>query len=208
MALIANRRSVMTLFSSASCPFSHRTRIVMAEKNITVDVVDIDGDDKPEDLLELNPYNTAPTLVDRDLVLYDSRVIMDYIDERFPHPPLMPVDPVSRAKTRLALFHVDRDWYQLVSDLESRSEKLVTKARNILRDSITASADVFAARPFFLSDEFGMVDCCLAPMLWRLPHYGVELPVQAKAVQKYAERIFKRESFRASLSAKEREMRE
>lgn len=208
MALIANRRSVMTLFSSASCPFSHRTRIVMAEKNITVDVVDIDGADKPEDLIELNPYSTAPTLVDRDLVLYDSRVIMDYIDERFPHPPLMPVDPVSRAKTRLALFHVDRDWYQLVPDLESRSEKLATKARKILRDSITSSAEVFAARPFFLSEEFSMVDCCLAPMLWRLPHYGVELPVQAKSVQKYAERIFKRESFQASLSAKEREMRE
>jgi RNA polymerase-associated protein len=208
MALIANRRSVMTLFSSASCPFSHRTRIVMAEKNITVDVVDIDGAGKPEDLLELNPYNTAPTLVDRDLVLYDSRVIMAYIDERFPHPPLMPVDPVSRAKARLALFHVDRDWYQLVPDLESRSEKLATKARKILRDSITASAEVFAARPFFLSEEFSMVDCCLAPMLWRLPHYGVELPPQAKAVQKYAERIFKRESFQASLSAKEREMRE
>ncbi len=208
MALIANRRSVMTLFSSATCPHSHRTRIVMAEKGITVDIVDIDGSDKPEDLVELNPYNSTPTLVDRDLALYDSRVIMDYIDERFPHPPLMPVDPVSRAKSRLVLFHIDNDWYRLIPELESRSDKVAGKARKILRDSITSSAEVFAAKPYFLSDEFSMVDCCIAPILWRLPHYGVELPAQAKAVQKYAERIFKRESFQASLTDKEREMRE
>ncbi len=207
MALIANRRSVMTLFSSANCPHSHRVRIVMAEKGITVDIIDIGGD-KPEDLVELNPYNTTPTLVDRDLALYDSRVIMDYIDERFPHPPLMPVDPVSRAKSRLALFHVDNDWYRLIPDLESRSEKISSAARKMLRDNITSSAEVFAAKPFFLSDEFSMVDCCIAPILWRLTHYGVELPPQAKSVQKYADRLFKRVSFQASLTEKEREMRE
>ena len=208
MALIANRRSVMTLFSSAACPHSHRTRIVMAEKNIAVDIVDIDADDKPEDLVELNPYNSVPTLVDRDLVLYDARVIMEYIDERFPHPPLMPVDPVSRAKARLALFHVEQDWYRLIPELESRGDKTSSRARKELRDSITSSADVFAAKPFFLSDEFSMVDCCIAPILWRLPHYGVELPPQAKAVMKYAERIFRRDSFQASLTEREREMRE
>jgi stringent starvation protein A len=208
MALIANRRSVMTLFSSATCPYSHRARIVLAEKGITVDVVNIDPDNMPEDLIDLNPYNSVPTLVDRDLVLYDSRVIMEYIDERFPHPPLMPVDPVSRAKARIALYRIDRDWYGLLDDLESRNEKQASKARKILRDSLSSSAEVFAAMPFFLSEEFSLVDCCVVPMLWRLSHFGIELPSQAKPVLNYAERMFARDSFRASLTEQEREMRD
>lgn len=206
MALLANRRSVMTLFSAPVCPFSHRTRMVLAEKGITVDIVQIDPVSKPEDLIDLNPYNTVPTLVDRDLVLYDSRLIMEYLDERFPHPPLMPVDPVSRARSRLALYRIERDWYGLVGDLEARNDKRAAKARKMLRDSIAASADVFGARPFFLSDEFSLVDCCIAPLLWRLPAYGVELPAQAKAVAQYAERIFERDSFQASLTDAEREL--
>ena len=152
MALVANRRSVMNLFSSASCPQSHRVRVVLAEKGITVEIVDVDTNHKPEDLLDLNPYNTVPTLVDRELVLYDPRAIMEYLDERFPHPPLMPVDPVSRARTRLALYRIEQDWYELVPQLESRGEKTSSKARKILRDSLTASAEVFAAKDFFLSD--------------------------------------------------------
>ena len=207
MALLANRRSVMTLFSAPACSLSHRARMVLAEKGITVDIVQIDPVSKPEDLIDLNPYNSVPTLVDRDLVLYDSRLIMEYLDERFPHPPLMPVDPVSRARSRLALYRIERDWYSLVEDLEARSEKRSGKARKILRDSIAASADVFVAKPFFLSEEFSLVDCCIAPLLWRLPTYGVELPVQAKPVRQYAERIFARDSFQASLTDVEREMR-
>ena len=117
MAMVANRRSVMTLFSRPTCPYSHRVRIVLAEKNINVEIVDIDGPNLPEDLIDLNPYNSVPTLVDRDLVLYDSRVVVEYLDERFPHPPLMPVDPVTRAQFRLALYRIERDWYGLVDDL-------------------------------------------------------------------------------------------
>ncbi|HQU14917.1 MAG: stringent starvation protein A [Chromatiales bacterium 21-64-14] len=208
MVLLANRRSVMTLFSAPTCPFSHRTRMVLAEKGITVDIVQIEPGAQAEDLIDLNPYNTVPTLVDRDLVLYDSQLIMEYLDERFPHPPLMPVDPVSRARFRLAWYRIEHDWFSMIGDLEDRNDKKSSKARKMLRDGLAATADVFAAKPFFLSDEFSLVDCCIAPLLWRLPAYGVELPSQAKVVSQYADRIFARDSFRASLTDAEREMRD
>ena len=208
MALVANRRSVMNLFSSATCSQSHRVRVVLAEKGITVEIIDVDSSHKPEDLLDLNPYNSVPTLVDRELVLYDPRAIMEYLDERFPHPPLMPVDPVSRARTRLALYRIEQDWYELMPQLESRGEKTASKARKILRDSLTSSAEVFAARPFFLSDEFSLVDASIVPILWRMKRYGVVLPSQGKPVMEYAERMFERETFQASLSELEREMME
>jgi len=208
MALVANRRSVMNLFSSATCPQSHRVRVVLAEKGIAVEITDVDSNEKPEDLLDLNPYNSVPTLVDRELVLYDPRAIMEYLDERFPHPPLMPVDPVSRARTRLALYRIEQDWYSLVPALESKGEKTSSKARKQLRDSLTSSAEVFAAKPFFLSDEFSLVDASVIPILWRLMRYRIELPRQAKPVLDYAERMFARESVQASLSEAEREMRE
>jgi RNA polymerase-associated protein len=198
----------MSLFSSAHCPQSHRVRVVLAEKGITVEIVEVDNNRKPEDLLDLNPYNSVPTLVDRELVLYDPRAIMEYLDERFPHPPLMPVDPVSRARTRLALYRIEQDWYELTHALESRGEKTASKARKQLRDSLTSSAEVFAAKPFFLSDEFSLVDASVLPILWRLKHYNVELPRQAKAVLDYAGRMFERETFQASLSEAEREMRD
>ena len=208
MALVANRRSVMNLFSSGLCPHSHSVRMVLAEKGITVEIVDVDINEKPEDLLDLNPYNSVPTLVDRELVLYDPHTIMEYLDERFPHPPLMPVDPVSRARTRLALYRIQQDWYELVPALESKGEKTSAKARKQLSDSLTSSAEVFAAKPFFLSDEFSLVDALVTPIMWRLQKYRIDLPRQAKAVSDYAERMFERESFKASLSEAEREMRE
>jgi len=198
----------MTLFSFATDPASHQARMVLAEKGIAVDIMSIDADNKPEDLIDINPYNSVPTLVDRDLVLYDPHVIMEYLDERFPHPPLMPVDPVSRAKARLYTYRIEKDWYGLVGDLEAKTEKTASKARKILQESLISSAELFSAKQYFLSDEFSLVDCCVAPLLWRLPCYKVELPKQAKPVIEYAERIFKRESFQASLSDAEREMRE
>lgn len=204
---LANRRSVMNLFSAPMCPYCHRTRIVLAEKDITFDTIDVDVNNLPEDLSELNPYNTVPTLVDRDLVLYDSRVIVEYLDERFPHPPLMPVDPVSRAKTRLALHRVETDWYPLMHDILTRGEKVVTKSRKMLRESLIASAEVFSVMPYFLSQEFSLVDATIAPVLWRLPVLGIELPDEAKPVLDYAERVFSRETFQQSLSEAEREMR-
>ena len=197
----------MNIYSSPSCPWCHRTRIVLAEKDITCETVDVDLNKLPEDLAELNPYNTVPTLIDRDLVLYDSRIIIEYLDERFPHPPLMPVDPVSRAKTRIALMRIEQDWYPLVNDILTKSEKLVTKARKELRESLIASTEVFKAKTYFLSEDFSLVDATIAPILWRLPVLGIELPKEAKPVMTYAERIFKRKTFVESLTETEREMR-
>jgi len=207
MALVANRRSVMTLFSSPVDPYCHRARIVLSEKGITFETSAVEAGSLPEDLLDINPYHSVPTLVDRELVLYNSQVIVEYLDERFPHPPLMPVDPVSRAKTRLAMHRIDADWYSQVNELESGDSKRIAKARKILSDSLAASAEVFSFKPYFLSDDFTLVDCAIAPMLWRLEQYGIELPVQAKAIHEYAERVFERESFQASLTEQEKEMK-
>src|ERR1700753_1700000 len=166
----------MTLFSAPTDPWSHRTRLVLAEKGIAIELVNCDPLKLPEDLLDLNPYHSVPTLVDRDLVLYDSRVIMEYLDERFPHPPLMPVDPVTRAQFRLALHRVERDWYPLVHQIEAEPDRnALLKTRKTLRDTILQSEELFKVRPFFLSDEFSMVDATIAPVLWRLPYYEVEL---------------------------------
>lgn len=208
MAVVANRRSVMTLFTRPDDAESHRVRLVLAEKGITsIDKVEVKPDAPSEDLLDLNPYQSVPTLVDRELVLYEPRIIIEYLDERFPHPPLMPVDPVSRARFRLALYRVERDLYAQLPILEEGAPSKVRKARKLLRESLTSSAEVFAARPFFLSDEFSLVDCTLAPVLWRLEHFGVELPRQAAAVRDYAQRLFEREAFQSSLSDQERDMR-
>lgn len=208
MAVIANRRSVMTLFSKPTCIHSHRTRLVLAEKNINMEIVSVDGPDLPEDLMDLNPYHTVPTLVDRDLVLYDSRVIIEYLDERFPHPPLMPVDPVTRAQFRLALFRIETDWYRFAEQYDEDSDrKLTAKSKKLLRESILASVELFAAKQYFLSDEFSLVDCSIAPVLWRLPVYGIDLGSQAAPIEAYMKRVFERRSFQESLTELEQEMR-
>ena len=202
------RRSVMTLFSAPSDPWSHRARLVLAEKGIAIETVNVDPKNLPEDLIDLNPYQSVPTLVDRELVLYDSRVIIDYLDERFPHPPLMPIDPVTRAQFRVALYRVERDWYAMAHDITVEpSSHAADHARKILGEAICASADVFKAKPFFLSDEFSLVDATIAPILWRLPSYGIELPVQAQPITRYMNSIFARSTFRACLTEAERNMR-
>ncbi len=203
---MSSRRAPMTLFSAPDDPWCQRTRIVIADKAIEIDVVDVDPAKYPEDLLDLNPYHTTPTLIDRDLVLYDSRVIMEYLDERFPHPPLMPVDPVSRARARLALYQIEHDWYDLARKMDAQP-KDATQLRKQLRDNVLSSADLFKLKPFFLSDEFSMVDATIAPILWRLPRYEIDLPPQAQPILTYAGTIFSRPAFRASLSEAEREMR-
>jgi RNA polymerase-associated protein len=198
----------MTLFSRPTEIHSHRTRLVLAEKNINIEIATVIGSDLPEDLMDLNPYHTVPTLVDRDLTLYDSRVIIEYLDERFPHPPLMPVDPVMRAQFRLALFRIETDWYSLAEEAESGGDyKLGTKSRKLLRESILQSAELFAAKPYFLSEEFSLVDATIAPVLWRLPMYGIELGRAAEPIEAYMERVFARKSFQKSLTELEQEMR-
>src|ERR1700684_3965730 len=198
----------MTLFSAPADPWSHRTRLVLAEKGIAIELVNVDPQALPEDLIDLNPYHSVPTLVDRDLVLYDSRVIMDYLDERFPHPPLMPIDPITRAQFRVALYRLERDWYGLAREIEADpAGKTAAQSRKVLTEAISASADVFKAKPFFLSDEFSLVDASIAPILWRLPSYGIELPAQAQPITKYMNSIFARPTFRSCLSGAEKEMR-
>jgi len=208
MAVVSNRRSVMTLFSRPTDIHSHRARLVLAEKNINIEISNIPGPELPEDLMDLNPYHSVPTLVDRDLTLYDSRVIIEYLDERFPHPPLMPVDPVTRAQFRLALFRIETDWYSIADEAENSNDgKLGTKSRKMLRESILQSIELFGARPYFLSEEFSLVDCTIAPLLWRLPAYGVDLGPDAEPIEDYMNRVFARRSFQQSLTELEQEMR-
>ncbi len=207
MTAVATRRSVMTLFSDPQSLHSHRVRMVLAEKNVTCDIIDVDPLHLPEDVMDLNPYGTVPTLVDRDLALYDSRIICEYLDERFPHPPLLPVDPVSRASSRLYMYRVENDWYGLVTQILAGG-KAATKARKELREGLTAAAPILAHGPFFMSEEFSLVDASIAPLLWRLPVLGVELAgTAAKQVNGYAGSLFKRNGFIASLTEQEREMR-
>lgn len=201
------RKHIMTLYAGTTDPQSHRTRIVLYEKDVECQVVDVDIRKKPRELGELNPYNSVPTMVDRDLVLYDSHIINEYLDERLPHPPLMPVDPVSRAKARLMLMRFDRDWYSLIPDLQGNDKKKLQHARNVLRDGLTVISPLFKEQPFILGDEFSLVDCSLAPILWRLPLYGIELPRQAKPILDYSDRLFARKAFKQSLSDAERDMR-
>ena len=205
MASSASRKSVMTLFCSPTCAYSHRARVVLFEKGISADIEYIDVNHPPEDLLELNPYGSTPTMVDRDLVLYDSRIIMEYLDERFPHPPLHPMDPVSRARARMLVHRIDQDWYSLLDEIEKSADKKAAKPKKMLRESLVSAIPVFSAKPYFLSDEFSLVDCTLAPLLWRLPMLGIDLPKQADVIKAYAARLFEREGFQASLSDHERE---
>lgn len=206
----AAKRSAMALFSDSRDHYSHRVRIVLAEKGVSVDVVVVDPRNKPDELAELNPYGTLPTLADRDeLALYEARVIMEYLDERFPHPPLLPVYPVARAKSRLWMYRLERDWSPLVDVIvQGKNKDQIVRARQDLRDSFLAIAPIFAEKPFFMSDEFTMMDCCLAAILWRLPALEIELPNtrQSKPLLDYMARLFARPAFQASLSDQERDM--
>ena len=205
------RRSSMTLFSDPPCQYSHRVRIVLAEKGVTVDVEDIAPNGVTEEILEANPYGTLPTLVDRDLALYESKVVMEYLDERFPHPPLLPVYPVARAQSRLWIHRVERDWCTLIAQiLASPDSKKAEAARKEFRESLIGIAGIFTEKDYFMSEEFTLVDCCLAPMLWRLPQLGITLPDnrQVKPLLDYMERLFERPSFEESLTDLEREIRD
>ncbi|MBP8253643.1 MAG: stringent starvation protein A, partial [Citrobacter sp.] len=204
----ANKRSVMTLFSGPTDIYSHQVRIVLAEKGVSFEIEHVEKDNPPQDLIDLNPSQSVPTLVDRELTLWESRIIMEYLDERFPHPPLMPVYPVARGESRLYMQRIEKDWYSLMNVITSGSASEADAARKQLREELLAIAPVFGQKPFFLSDEFSLVDCYLAPLLWRLPTLGVEFSGPgAKELKGYMTRVFERDSFLASLTEPEREMR-
>ncbi len=196
-------------YSDPRCQYSHRMRLVLAEKDVVADCYDVPAGQMPESLAEVNPYMTIPTLVDRDLSLYDSMIIMEYLDERYPHPPLLPVYPVARANTRMLAYRVQRDWCRLADEIldAKTSEAARNRARKELRESLTGVAPVFASLPYFMSEELTLVDCCLLPLLWRLPMLGVDLPAAARPLLDYMVRNFARPAFQASLSEAERSMR-
>jgi stringent starvation protein A len=206
MALSQRSRTVLTLYSARDCIHCHRVRLVLAAKGVTYDLVPVDLDDPPEDLLDLNPYNSVPTLVDRDLVLYDTSVICEYLDERYPHPPLMPVDPLSRARLRLAIVRIENDWLTLVDQIEAGGRPAET-ARKTLRDELMKNASAFKASKFFLSPEMSLADCALAPLIWRLDALGVQLPKEAHVIIDYGERIFRSQGFTRSLTPEEKLLR-
>lgn len=205
MAIVA-KRTVMSLFSDMQDIYSHQVRIVLAEKGVNVEIHPVTADKLPEDLLDLNPYGSVPTLIDRELVLYEARIIMEYLDERFPHPPLLPVYPVARAESRKMMHRIDKDWYCLVHQI-LRKEGDVQSLRKQLQESLVSLAPIFADKPFFLSDEFSLLDCVIAPLLWRLPLLGVEIPSSCSAIHAYMARVFKRDSFKSSLTESEKELR-
>jgi RNA polymerase-associated protein len=199
----------MTLYSGTSCPFSHRCRIVLFEKGMDFQITDVDVHNKPEDLAVMNPHNEVPVLVERDLVLYESNIINEYIDERFPHPQLMPADPIMRGRARLMLFNFERELFCHVRTLEdsSASKKEQEKARVTIRDNLAIIAPLFAKQKFILGEEFSMLDVAISPLLWRLEHYGVEVSKPMAPVLKYAERMFSRQAFIDSLTPNEKAMR-
>ncbi|MBT3709997.1 MAG: stringent starvation protein A [Gammaproteobacteria bacterium] len=210
MGVVA-KHSSMIFYSDGNDHYSQRVRLVLAEKGVAVEIIDVDPAHIPEDLTDLNPYNSLPTLIDRELVLYQSQVIMEYLDERFPHPPLLPVYPVARAQSRLFVHRIQRDWCTAVDTIMAGKSKdtVIDRARKELRESLVTIAPIFDGKPFFMSEEFTLVDCCVGPILWRLPALGIELPPkQGKPILDYMDRMFERDSFQASLSEAELDMRD
>ena len=207
---ITNKRSVISLYSGARDAYSHRIRIVLEEKGVTFDIIDIESSPKAkEEIAEHNPYGTVPTLMDRDLVLFRSEIIAEYIDERFPHPPLLPVYPVLKARSRLMIYRINKDWYNLMDQIlvNDTPELKKEQIRQELLDSLLSVIPIFSENPYFFSEEFSLIDCFIAPLLWRLPQMGIEIPKTAKAIINYKNKIFSRPSFQASLTDAEKAMR-
>ena len=198
---------MMQLYSGTTCPFSHRCRFVLYEKGMDFQVIDVDLYNKPEDIAVMNPYNRLPVLVERDLILYESNIINEYIDERFPHPQLMPADPVMRARARLFLFQFEVELFSQIETLEHGNAKAQDKARAHVSDRLVQMAPVFTKQKHMLGDEFSMLDVAISPLLWRLDYYGIALPKSAAPIMKYAERLFSRPAFIDALTPSEKVMR-
>ena len=198
---------MMQLYSGTTCPFSHRCRFVLYEKGMDFQVIDVDLYNKPEDIAVMNPYNRVPVLAERDLVLYESNIINEYIDERFPHPQLMPADPVMRARARLMLFNMEHELFSQVEIMEAGKEKPMEKARASIIERLLEFSPIFGKTRYMLGDEFSMLDVAIAPLLWRLDHYGIKLGKSAAPLMKYAERIFSRPAFIEALTPSEKVMR-
>jgi len=208
MAASPRIRNALTLFSSRDCVVCHRVRLVLAAKGVSYELVPVDPSKPPEDLLDLNPYHSVPTLVDRDLVLYDTSVICEYLDERYPHPPLMPVDPLSRARLRLAMLEIEKKWVPQVQAIQSGNKVQVEAGRKALRELVLSSLPLFKAAKFLLNPEMSLADCAMAPIIFRLPALGIVLPKEAKLIEDYGLRIFRNPGFLRSLTPEEKALRE
>jgi stringent starvation protein A len=206
MVLNPRSRTVLTLYSSRNCVQCHRVRLVLAAKGVAYDFVAVNPQSPPEDLIDLNPYHSVPTLVDRDLVIYETTVVCEYLDERYPHPPLMPVDPLARARLRLAIVRIERDWLPLAAQIQAGGRP-AEAARKGLRDALLAVLPLFKAAKFFLNPELSLADCALAPLIWRLPSLDISLPREAQVIVEYGERIFRNPGFTRSLTEEEKALR-
>ncbi len=202
---IVTKRTVMSLFSDPDHVYSHQVRIVLAEKGVNVEILHVKSSEEMKDLQEINPYATTPTLIDRDLVLYEARIIMEYLDERFPHPPLLPVYPVARAESRKMMHRIEHDWYTLMHRIHNGQQ--VEEARQDLKTSLSSLEPVFGDKQYFLSDDFSLLDCVLAPLFWRLPQLRIDIPEECKGIHAYMQRVFKRDAFQSSLTESEKEQR-
>ena len=198
---------MMVLYSGTTCPFSQRCRFVLFEKGMDFEIRDVDLFNKPEDINVMNPYGQVPILVERDLILYESNIINEYIDERFPHPQLMPADPVMRARARLFLHRFEKELFCHIDALEGGNQKNAERARNQVRDALMQIAPVFSKHKYMLGEEYSMLDVAITPLLWRLEYYGVQMPKRAAPLMKYAERLFARPAFSEALTSAERGMR-
>ena len=203
--VIVAKRTVMSLFSEADDVYSHQVRIVLAEKGVNVDIISVQAGKGIPEISSINPYDSVPTLIDRELVLYEARIIMEYLDERFPHPPLLPVYPVARAEFRKNMYRIERDWYSLMHHIQR--EHRVEEAREALKTSLVELGPIFADKPYFLSDEYSLLDCVLGPLLWRLPQLGVTIPADCEGLSDYMQRLFQRDTFQASLTETEKQAR-
>ena len=203
---LLDRQFTLKLYSAPSCPQCHRIRFVLAEKELDYETIVIEGSNKPPELAEMNPYNSLPTLVDRDIILYDPRIILEYLDERYPHPPLIPPDPISRANFRQAMYHIEVDWYNQLKKLSSPSKRIANAAKKIMHEMLMANVSAFKAHRYFWDDEFSILDCSIAPILWRLPSLKVDMPKKSNhPICRYAKHVFERPSFRKSLTEIEAE---
>lgn len=208
MAASLRLRNALSLFSARDCAVCHRVRLVLAAKGVSYDLIPVDPNNPPAELVELNPYHSVPTLVDRDLVLYAASVVSEYIDERYPPPPLMPLDPLARARLRLAMLRTEHDWVPLVQTIQHAAKTQAEAARKRLREQLLAALPVFKSSKFFLNTEMSLADCAVAPIVWRLPSLGVELPREAKVIEDYGQRIFRNPAFARSLTQEERALRD
>lgn len=198
---------MMRLYSGTTDPYSHRCRIVLYEKGMDFDIIDVNQMNRAEDIALINPYNKVPVLVERDLILYEANIINEYIDERFPHPQLMPPDPVMRGRARLFLFRFEQELYSQVDLIERGVAKAADKARSVIRDNLTQLSQILAHQKFLMGDDLSMLDVAIAPLLWRLDHYGIQMGKDAAPLMKYAERLFSRQGFIDALTPSERAMR-